>query len=71
MVLDLEFSAQELLRNEDVEDDRGRYDHCQLQGIPGVDACLALIERSELAIGDLLHVETCQANPDRQREQNY
>ena len=70
LFLDPVFSAQELLRNEDNEDDRGHYDHCQLQSIACVDACLALVKLPELAIGDFLHVETCQGNSDRQREQN-
>ena len=38
LVLDLVLSTQELLRNEHIEDDRGRNDQCQLQSVPGVDA---------------------------------
>ena len=56
MVLDLVLSTQELLRNEHIEDDRGRNDQCQLQIVPGVDACLALVELPEVAIDNLLNI---------------
>ena len=36
--------------------------------VPGEYACLAVIELPEIAIGDFIHVETCQANPDNLRE---
>ena len=61
-------SFQNLLRNEANEEDRVRYDNqCQLQSVAGGTA---LIEFSELAIDDLLHVETCQANRHLHREKN-
>ena len=56
LILDLVLSTQKLLRNEYIEDDRGRYYQCQLHIIPGVDAFLALVELSEIAIDNLLNI---------------
>lgn len=56
MILDLVLSTQELLRNEYIEDDRGRNYQYQLHIIPGVDACLALVELPEIAIDNLLNI---------------